>query len=187
MNNPNEFDLEDTLSQDYAEKIQMDFDKKRKMISDDSYIRWLEDFTNTHPEFSSEDWLYNPQKISNEDYKKVANLDLFFRAISDYAEEHCLESEFDNTGFNDIYFFIKFNDIAYRIGLIVGQGAYAYCNRLDSIPNHYINFNNVLANKGRDDMDIVQEKFNDLSNLVKSLRELKVPKRSIRDVVERAF
>ena len=61
MSNLKKFKRDLSWSKDYGKMI--------KMISDESYIRWIEDFTNTHSEFSSDDWDYKPDEISPEDYE----------------------------------------------------------------------------------------------------------------------
>ena len=132
MSNLKKFKRDLSWSKDYGKMI--------KMISDESYIRWIEDFTNTHSEFSSDDWDYKPDEISPEDYANVVDLDLFFRAISNYVEDYYLVSRVTPQGFYDNYFVLKFNNVAYLIGLCVGQGAFTYCHRLNSIPENCIDF-----------------------------------------------
>ena len=61
---------------------------KKNIISNNDYILWLEKFTITNPNFTTEDWLYYPNKISDEDKEQVKKLELCYSGIYMYAESN---------------------------------------------------------------------------------------------------
>ena len=71
---------------EYSKKILEKENKMKKMISDNSYITWLEEFTNKYSAFGDDDWLYNPLDIPKEDMQNVQMLQLLYNIIDNNKE-----------------------------------------------------------------------------------------------------
>lgn len=148
-------------------------ERAKSIVADNVYMLWLEKFASIHPIFSDDTWLYEPNAISKEDSENVAELCSFFNGLSEYAEKNFLPiySEDFTT-----YVYIKFNDIGYEIGLISGQGTYAYCQRIDISPDKvFIDFNDIVADRKQPHVDGVDETLNTISNLIEQLLNSGVP------------
>lgn len=116
----------------------------QKLISNDEYMRWLEKFTLSYPRFSDYDWLYYPERLTEDDYNRVRELCYFFDGIVDYAERKGLTIKKDE---NEAELLVKFNGVGYEIGLVVGQGSFMYVLRRDISQNEpFIDFNDCLVN-----------------------------------------
>ncbi len=100
----------------------------RELITKESYIKWLEGFVKKHPTFDDDNWLYTPEKITEEDNKNVNLLCSFYRGIDQFAEENYISST--PCEFGDFYS-IEYNGKIYEIGLVIGQGAVTFCNTVD--------------------------------------------------------
>ena len=141
----NEIDLETIKKWAYEYAL---YEKEKKirvqeMLSCDSYINWLNDFTLKYSRFNSDDWLYFPNEISKDDLENVDNLYLFYSGLRDYAYENSINSVECNYG--DFYK-IKYDEIGYEVGIMVGQGAIFFCNRVKIYDNDFIDFNKIINN-----------------------------------------
>lgn len=154
---------------------------------DTNYIIWLEEFTKKHPNFSNDTWLYCPEKISKEDYNMVVKLPYFFGLIQKYAEKNFIKAGSEDSGFYEMFYQIKFNNVGYKIGLICGQGAFNYCCRYDNAYEKFIDFNDIINSKKQDNVDVINEKLEQLSKLVNELIELEVPESTIIGKVEKCI
>lgn len=116
----------------------------QKLISNDEYMRWLEKFTLSYPRFSDDDWLYCPERLTEEDYNKVQELQYFYNGLVNYDNTKVIpvECEFWNTKV-----IVKFNSISYEISLMVGQGSVISVKRCEISPDEpFIDFNDCLVN-----------------------------------------
>lgn len=115
-------------------KIEQQMKQENKLISNYKYIKWLEIFTLSHPNFADDTWLYSKDEISQEDYINVCKLTSFFSAIQRY----CSQFNIDTSGteaFEASCIHIKYNGIGYAIGLMVGQGSFSYITREEVLKN----------------------------------------------------
>lgn len=142
----------------------------KALISNTEYILWLENFTVVNPSFEEDSWLYYPEKISKEDSERVNELCCFFNGITKYADQNFIPVHYSDF---DTYVFVKFNNIGYKIGIISGQGSFAYCERVDiSADNSFINFNDVINNKKQENVDYIREKLNSISSIIEELLKM---------------
>jgi len=151
--------------------------KMKKMLSDTEYIKWLDRFTLKHSGFDDSEWLYFPNKISKKDMEHIKDLYLMYSIIEKYSNENYiypLECKFGN------FYKIRFNDIGFEIGVLVGQGTVFFCNRVE-IDNEkdFIDFNDIINNKTSENTLLIKKKLNELSNLVVSMYESGVPLEAI--------
>lgn len=151
--------------------------KIQEILSNTDYIKWLDSFTIEHSSFSDEEWLYFPEKISKEDLEQVNNLHLIYHEIERYASENYIyptDCDFGN------FYKIKLENTGFEIGMLVGQGTLFFCNRVQ-VENEkdFIDFNDILNNKKKDNVTTIKNKLNELSNLVVSLHKNGVPFKAI--------
>lgn len=164
---------EDKFIMDYIEGLKVSEAKRKEMFSNTNYVKWLESFTIEHPGFSDDDWLYFPEKISQEDNEKVKNLHLFYEGIELYAKKNYIyPTECDFGG----YYNIKLDNIGFEIGMLVGQGTLFFCKRTPLNKDlEYIDFNDIIADKKKDGVDVIIQQLNDLSNKVLELHKKGIP------------
>ena len=151
--------------------------KIQEMLSNTDYIKWLDSFTVEHSNFSDDDWLYFPEKISKEDLEQVNNLHLMYHGIERYASKNYIYPTDCNFG---NFYKVKLENTGFEIGMLVGQGTLFFCNRVQ-IENQkdFIDFNDILNNKENDNVTTIKNKLNELSNLVVSLYKSGVPLEAI--------
>jgi len=177
MNTPEGQEKMKKWAQEYAEKENAKNIKMQEMLSNTNYIKWLNNFTVEHSNFSDDDWLYFPEKISNQDNEHVNNLHLLYRGIERYASENYIyptTCDFGN------FYKIKLENTGFEIGVLVGQGTLFFCNRVQ-VENEkdFIDFNDIINNKKSDKTTIIKNKLNELSKIVFSLYKIGVPLEAI--------
>lgn len=158
---------------DYIEGLKVSEAKRKEMFSNTNYLKWLENFTIEHPGFSDDDWLYFPDKISQEDNEKVKNLHLLYEGIELYAKKNYIyPTECDFGG----YYNIKLDNIGYEIGMLVGQGTLFFCKRTplnkDII---YIDFNDIISDKKQSGVDLITQQLKELSDKILELHKKGIP------------
>lgn len=180
-----ECDLEHAVNEVLQELINSE-EKAKKLVSDTKYIVWLEEFTAKNHGFSDDSWLYDPDKLSAEDSENVRNLCSFFNGIAKYADNNFLPVYSEDAHESHVY--IQFNGIGYEIGVVVGQGAYTYCQRLNIFSDkRFINFNDIVTNKKQKNVDYINKQLGKLSSAIHSLMELGVPEKAISGTVNNAL
>lgn len=151
--------------------------KIQKMLSNTDYIKWLEIFTTEYSCFNDNDWLYFPERLSKTDLEQVNNLHLMYSGIERYASENYIYPTVCDFG---NFYKIKLENTGFEIGMLTGQGTLFFCNRVE-IENEkdFIDFNDIINNKKRDNTTTIKNKLNELSNLVVSLHKSGVPLEAI--------
>lgn len=128
---------------DFLERYYNMIHESKTILKDDSYMTWLEKFTELYPMFADSSWTYSPEKISKEDNNNVLKLSSLFEAIDRFAEANNIPISKDS--FSRFYA-ITFNDITYELGVISGQGIVFYCERSEPRLNA-ISFNDIVQGK----------------------------------------
>lgn len=148
----------------------------KELVSNDNYIRWLEEFTSSRSGFLDNEWLYNPEGISPKNAEKIDQFQYFVSGIMDYANRNFIPYGYDG----DESISIKFNGIGYDICRISGQGTYCGCHRTNITPDkHFIDFNDIISNKVQDNVAIITEKLDTIASIAKEILELGAPKHAI--------
>ena len=161
-------------------------EKAERLVSNTKYMLWLEEFTAKNHGFSDDSWLYNSEKLSAIDSENVHNLCSFFNGIAKYADNNFLPVYSEDAHESHVY--IQFNGIGYEIGVVVGQGAYTYCQRLNIFSDkRFINFNDVVANKKQKNVDHINKQLNKLSASIHTLMDMGVPIKAITGTIEDAL
>ncbi len=176
----NDYEARNTLAKDVSSGINdviegliKSQERAKSIVADNVYMLWLEKFANIYPLFSDDTWLYKPDAIPKEDSENVAELCSFFNGLSAYAEKNFLPTYSEDY---TSYICIKFNNVGYEIGLVSGQGTYAYCQKVDiSSGRFFIDFNDIVADKKQPHVDEVDETLSKISNLIERLLISGVP------------
>ena len=107
--------------------------KKREiveeMVSSNDYIDWLLVFTETHSNlFYDDDWSFKSDRIGDKDKKNIKKLNIFFKLVSEYAEQHpCNDGCFCK---------IKYNDEVINVGVLNGLEVIHYASIEPKIDEH---------------------------------------------------
>jgi len=164
-------------AEEYKNKTDSKNSKMQAMIANTNYLKWLEKFTLNYPNFTDNDWLYFEDKISKEDNEKINDLHLLYEAIELYASKNYI---YPNKYFFGSYYNIKLDNVGYEIGRLSGQGTLFFCNRKELNKDlEYIDFNDIISNKKKDNTIIIENRLTYLSNLVISLYNSGVPLEAI--------
>lgn len=152
------------------------------MFSNTNYIKWLDTFTLEHPNFTDEDWLYFPKKIKEEDYDNVSNLHLLYEGIERYARKNYIYPT--KNEFRNIYN-LKFENTYFEIGILHGQGTIFFCNKVNTRNNNpFMDFYNIINNNKLENVDSIENKLNELSNLIIPLYQDGIPFEAITMTLE---
>lgn len=164
-------------AEDYIEKQKVRSEKIKDMISDTSYIDWLNQFTQDKEGFSDDQWLYFPEKISSVDRENVEMLNLFYEGINRYAEQNHIYPKPCHFG---NFYRVKLNDFGFEIGILVGQGTISFFNRVPlENEKEFIDFNDIMSEKKQDKVEQINAILDSLSNTVIMAYENGVPIESI--------
>ena len=170
---------------DLAEKFRIEKEIKKQLSGKYDYIEWLYNFTKTFSYFSDIDWLYQiPRAVTDEDYKNVKMLTLFFEVVSEYFQDNLLPA---NGTTNNAWYTIKYKDVYLDIGVCVGQGAYNYVESHEEKPNRYVEFEKILANKSDSALKIKQERLLTLEHLLLEMYNLNIPRSEVIKKVQMVF
>ncbi len=161
--------------------------KLESLFSSYDYMNWLNKFTASNKEFSLEDFLYFPEKISKEDLDKVNNLGLFFEGIMEYADKNYIyPSIYEYQSFYGIKDSV--NEVYYKIGVIEGQGGSFFCDRVEPTSElNFIDFNDIMNNKVGENVEEIENGLDNMSSLVISLYEKGVPIETIKDTLDKTI
>lgn len=140
------------------------------------YINWLEDFTEKHPGFTTNSWLYEPKAISTEDLAKVDELNLFFNAVREAAKRNFIPVGND-TG---EYLILSHNNIHYEIGYCYGQGAFFYAYRTVEAKN-CLDFNLVINNVTTARVKKINDRLTDFEIYVSKMLDEGIPETAIEE------
>lgn len=166
MNNYNE-KLADLFVKDIVDKIK----RQEQMVKNEEYISWLYEFTKVNPRFTEQQWLYNTEGISSEDYDKVMMLSDFFVGIEMYHTNNLLMANENNSS---TFYNIKYKDMYIVIGLAVGQGGLCFAERLDKQPEQYTLYENIMNDVEDETYRLKKEKLEMLVRMVEELKDMDV-------------
>ena len=164
---------------DYVTRQRIKEAKMKAMFSDETYILWLNKFSEKHSKFTDDEWYYYSQELTEKDKNNVANLYLLFEIIDKYASSNYIYPIIDNWGW---FYSIKHGDTYYNIGFSNLQGTVFYCDRINAIDNA-INFADILSNKVLPRTLLIEERIKLLSQNINKLLDEGVPIEAILDIV----
>ena len=129
-----------------ADEFFAEFEEKinGKLISDTTYVEWLIKFLKENDGgFFDDDWLYNEENSNPIDQKNIRNLRFVFNSRYNYAEEF----EYDQIPCQlGAYYNVKYNDYAFKIGFITGQGTAFFAEEIPlDDKTEFIDFDDVIT------------------------------------------
>lgn len=162
-------------------------DKLKSLFSSYDYMNWLNGFTADTKGFSDEEYLYFPEKISKDDLDKVNNLGLFFEGIEKYADKNYIyPTMYEYQSFYGVK--DNVNEVYYKIGVIEGQGGSFFCERIEYTSEQpFIDFNDIMNDKVRDNVKEIGTDLDNMSNLVLSLYNKGVPLEAIKETLDKTI
>ena len=161
--------------------------KLKSIFSSYDYMNWLNRFTADTKGFSDEEYLYFPEKISKDDLDKVNNLGLFFEGIEKYADKNYIyPTMYEYQSFYGVK--DNVNEVYYKIGVIEGQGGSFFCERIEYTSEQpFIDFNDIMNDKVRDNVKEIGTDLDNMSNLVLSLYNKGVPLEAIKETLDKTI
>lgn len=171
------------LMNQFIQKMQKVNADKKEIVSDYTYISWLEKFTLQHESFSDDSWLYKPEEISKDDNANVNRLQLFFEALSDYCHKYYIDIAY-NKDFEVERINIKHNGVGYQLGLVVGQGAYMYVERKE-VEDRAIDFCDIVNDTIPEDFEAKKALLKSFEEIVAEMKKIGVPDSVILEMVNK--
>ena len=168
--------------QEYIEKQNIKNNEIKKMMSSSDYINWLTNFTIDKDAFSDNDWLYNSSTIKKEDLDNIEKLYLFYEGIDKYARNNYIypiPCEYGN------FYKIKWNEIGFEIGVLMGQGTLFFCRKLLVKENHeFIDYNDIILNKKQKQVEYIESCLNSISDMILTAYKNGVPADAIKTTLD---
>ena len=159
------------LKNDIVVKALAREEKRKAMFSNYDYINWLVEFTEIYDSFIADDYEYRYLILKEKDSENLKNFYLFFNGIEKYANDNFVYPEYSQNG---TYYKIKYNDIAFNIGIEAGQGTIMYCERTAPSEDD-IEFANIMEGKKLPQKEIISNKLNKISNDIDELMQAGIP------------
>ena len=140
-------------------------EKKKEMFSNYDYIDWLVSFTEIYDSFTADDYEYRYLILKEKDNENLKNFYIFFDGIEGYANNNFIYPKYSNNG---VYYTIKYGDVAFNIGVEVGQGTLTYCERTEPSEED-IEFSDIMEGKESPRKDIIDNKLNEILESINTL------------------
>ena len=147
--------------------------KKEKIKTNSDSISWLEKYTDKYPRFTDDEFLFEKKVKNVNDKENVEDLGLLFEVINEYANNNYLYAIKDS-GYAGHYN-IKYHNIGYEIGCMVGQGTLFFCGRTEYIDDNFIDFEDILLNKKQPHVDDIGKKLEGLQTIIATYYNQGVP------------
>lgn len=172
-------------AQTLLEELNRKEQEAKKLISDFSYITWLEDFTNVHPSFSDDEWLYFPERISAEDYANVEKIVFLYEILQKYCNTFLIETSI-NAEFPTNSIHIQHHRKGYEVGLVVGQGSFVYVKR-EEVNENSIDFIEIMNDIPPNNYEAKSGMLTVLDSLISTMKANEVPEESIINVIKKYY
>lgn len=173
------------MMNDVIEQLIADMKKKEEFRDNitysTDYIDWLEQFTAKNGSFANDSFLYDSKDLTEEDMKRVDEIELFFEVIHDYAEANFIYPKKVDFG---AYYSIQHNGIGYNIGMDHGQGGSFYCTRLEKPVEGSLEFKHVMSSVKLPETILAEFQLEQLVALIEKLNSESVPITAIQQTVE---
>ena len=163
------------------EKFRKKEEFKNNLHLSTEYIDWLEEFTNEYECFATDSFLYEEDKLTEDEKNKVFLLEALFEVISDFADNNYINPE--KTDY-ELFYNIEHNGIGYKIGFNYGQGASFYCLRLEEPNKDAIEYESLMSGVKLPRTVKAEEKLEGLKELLEKLIEEDVPVEAIHQATD---
>ncbi len=156
--------------------------KMANLISNADYFSWLIRFTQERKFFTSDDWLYSHDQISEHDREKVDQLYLFYESVAQHAERNHIYPSPCSYG---SFYKVRWNKIGFGIGISVGQGTAFFCCRIPVENNsEFIDFNDLMTHRKQGYVDQMNHQLESLSMLILKMYESGIPMEAIKNTLK---
>ena len=145
--------------------------RKEKILENEEYINWLEEYTESKDIFTNDE-----ARDEN-----VESLEALYLIIEKYAEDNYIFPSKNTFGY---YYTVKYNNMNYNIGYIAGQEVYFYCERTNEEAT--INFKDILEGKKQLSTELIKLKLNKLNLLINEL-SLTLPEEYLKREVSKVY
>ncbi len=159
------------------------YDDYWKSIPDfcwEEFIVWLEDFTKSNSNFSTE-MLKDLDLLSCIDMQFVKYLPYLYAKMGNYAKNNYLQS--DKKSNRESYYF-WFHGIGYEIGNFIQEDCF-YCRRVskDEYCDYYfIDYDSFISDKKTSSARLIDKKLSVLSGMIEVLSESGIPLDAIKNI-----
>ena len=170
---------EEQFTKEFNELEKQRNEEVNSILSNKEYINWLLNFLNSYPSFI-DDSLYFSNNISKTDKINLNKLKLLYKGIDKYCKNNYLYPTLTEYG---KYYKIKYNDITFIIGYIIGENSYYYSKKIDGLDN-CIDFDNILNHINIENIESIKIDLKKLSNQIKLLYEYGIPTLAIKECVD---
>ena len=109
---------------EHSEKLKIDEEKMKDIVSNDEYITWLCNYLNENHYLSDDDWMYFPDKIKEEDRINASKMCLLYQIVDKYAINNNINPVDDRYGHSYI---IGYCDYVFDLGVRLDEGVKFYC------------------------------------------------------------
>ena len=165
----------------FVQELKKQYADKKKIISNYDYITWLENFTKTYPSFAEDTWLYQPEKISENDYSNVVRILTFFDAIRSYCHHFYICTPGDDA-FESERIHITHNHIGYQLSCFSGQGTFVVIKR-EEPPKDAIKFSDIVNYNAPANFETKKELLEQFEKLILTMQDADVPYGAMMDII----
>lgn len=158
-------------------------EKINKILKDDNYINWLEQFTSDIPKFYCDNYFYDGSTYPNELNQNIQDISLFYEIIKNYAENNYISPVTTVCG---NYYSIQHNNIGYHIGTMEGPEILYYCISVDC-EESYINFKDIQNNTLTPNAIFINHKIEELANIINDMIDNNVNRDIISNVTNKTL
>ncbi len=157
----------------YIEEQKRKAEETKKILSNTDYIKWLKEFTQDKERFFDDQWLYNPEEISDFDRENVGKLSLIYEGINKYAKENYIYPTYRDIG---NFYKIKLDEFYFEIGILSGQGVVFCFNKVScETDEEFIDFSDIMNNKKQENVDQINYELDFLANTIITTHNNGVP------------
>ena len=168
----------------YLELEKLKEEKIKDLISNTTYIEWLKKFSQNRNCFSNCDYKKMLKKNSEIDHENVENLMLFYDGIQKYAKSNYIYPiSYDSCD----YYKINYNGFCFEIGKPYNQDEIVIFKKEVSFNDEYIDFNDIMTNKKRDNIDYIKNTLKTLKEIVTTSCQNNVPIKALIETFNEAI
>lgn len=149
LNSPEGLERMKKHFEEYQRKQEIRNKKKLEMVSNTEYLDWAISYlekkisNNNRKYFSNDYWFdFDPEKVTEDENKKILDLNLFFDAIKDYADRNNIEYEIYSD--REIYYRISYKGKLYDVGEYSNPEFNQSFSMASNSEAHIINFEDII-------------------------------------------
>ncbi len=150
--------------------------RKNEITSSLDYIKWLAEYTKTHPEFTND--LQDKENAEN-----IESLDLLYDVIDSYARDNYKYPYKTKWGY---YYVLEYEGNYFKIGRLSGEYTIYYCIKTEKENYHTIDFLDIVKGKVSPETALIIFKMKKLELIISELSRV-VPEEEIQRQVTNVY